>query len=516
MTYHFKRTSAALLVTALLTACGGGGGTLTNIASGVASKGPLNGATVCAYAIAASGQQGAQIGNCTTTDATGNYSVDLGGYTGPVLFKAEGGSYIDEATATKVNLSAPLRTMVANASGGPMSVAITALTELAYQGAVAQTGGLSSANIQSATASVQNNFGIADITGTQPVDALNLPGNATEAQKNYALALAGVSQYLTDSKTDLGTGLATLQACLATPATGCGSGATSVGATLSTAITTFTANHSAYTGLRGSTGRVAFFGSVTAAPSNGANGATGLTDAIGATGAAGPVVIPFPVDPDPIVLIPIPIWETVSGATQAQANYGYMANNVVQVAVTLPASASLRVGDIIQVGSIGTGGWKILHNDGQSTITKNIRGTSSTPTTGPIIGWQGDAIELQYVAPNTFSVSNYLGTVFPLPTGFVTQGGLTWVPLTDTPYTYPHAATFCSSSFNGLSGWRLPTQPELMALYSSGAMNNQGWELVGTWSSTSDAPDYHDGVFLNVGRVDEYYLWDNLAATCVR
>jgi hypothetical protein len=289
MNRRMKFNGVALLVASLLTACGGGASTQdTSITSGVASKGLLNGANVCAYAITASALQGEQIGTCTQTDAVGNYSVDLGSYTGPVLFKAEGGTYVDEATGITVDLSTPLHSMVANTVGGPMSVAITALNELAYRAALAQAGGLSSTNIQNATASVQNNFGIPDITSTQPVDALKLPANATDAQKNYALVLAGISQYLSAQPgTSLASGLSTLQACLATPKTGCGSGNTSVGAQLSTALNTFVANHSAYAGLSGSTERVALFGSVTAAPSNGADGATGATGATGNAGSNG-------------------------------------------------------------------------------------------------------------------------------------------------------------------------------------------------------------------------------------
>jgi hypothetical protein len=284
--------SSALVIACLLAGCGDSGSSAAdaNITSGVASKGPLNGSTVCAYAITAGALQGAQIGNCTSTDAVGNYSVNLGSYTGPVIFKAEGGTYTDEATGKVVPLGLALHS-IANATGGQMSVAITALTELAYQNASALSGGLSAANIQSATTSVQNNFGIPDIVNTQPVDALNLPANATLAQKNYALALAGLSQYLsTQPDTSLAIGLKTLQACLAAPATGCDSGNTTLGATLSTALNTFVVNHGAFSGLSGSTGRVAFFGSVTVAPVDGIDGAAGsagLTGAQGATGAAG-------------------------------------------------------------------------------------------------------------------------------------------------------------------------------------------------------------------------------------
>ena len=78
----FKAICLTWLTATLLAACGGGGtspplgsGAGTNITSGVVSKGPLNSANVCAYALSDSASQGAQIGNCTSTDAVGNYSV---------------------------------------------------------------------------------------------------------------------------------------------------------------------------------------------------------------------------------------------------------------------------------------------------------------------------------------------------------------------------------------------------------------------------------------------------------
>ena len=59
--------------------------------------------------------------------------------------------------------------------------------------------------------------------------------------------------------------------------------------------------------------------------------------------------------------------------------------------------------------------------------------------------------------------------------GFVSQGGLTWMPVTFTK-TWADANAYCTS-FKGLgqTGWRLPTKDELSALYNSGAMNGQGW-----------------------------------------
>ena len=171
---------------AMLTACGGGG-TATNSLSGVASKGPLNGANVCAYAITASGVQGAQIGNCATTDSVGNYSINLGTYTGPVLAQATGGTYVNEATGTVISLSLPLHSVLLNSIAGANSLAITALNEVAYQNASAVAGGLTSVNVAAAISSVQNNFGVADIVTTMPVDAINVPASATA--RNVSMTL---------------------------------------------------------------------------------------------------------------------------------------------------------------------------------------------------------------------------------------------------------------------------------------------------------------------------------------
>lgn len=236
-----------------LSGCGGGGGAdpvappaaAVNTVAGVASKGPLSGATLCAYAITA-GVKGAAVGSCVQSSATGAYTLDLGSYTGPVLLEATGGSYVDEATGSTVTLASPLRSVLPNFTGGNTSAAVTALTELAYQLAAAQTGGLTTANVQGAQAEVQSNFGLADILATQPVDALSLPASATADQKAYALALATVSQYLKGQPAGatLAGALQTIQACLS--ATGnCGSLATD----LASAMSSFQAAHAGYTGL---------------------------------------------------------------------------------------------------------------------------------------------------------------------------------------------------------------------------------------------------------------------------
>ena len=89
----------------------------------------------------------------------------------------------------------------------------------------------------------------------------------------------------------------------------------------------------------------------------------------------------------------------------------------------------------------------------------------------------------------------------PLPAGYVSQGGLTWMPVSGTKYAYADATALCAGTINGQTGWRLPTEDELVSLYNSGAMNGQDWSLGWTWSSTPFDSDSHFGVGLHNGSV---------------
>lgn len=57
-------------------------------------------------------------------------------------------------------------------------------------------------------------------------------------------------------------------------------------------------------------------------------------------------------------------WTEVTGTTQAAAvDNGYITNNVAQVVVTLPSTAS--IGDRVAISGLGAGGWKIAQNASQ-------------------------------------------------------------------------------------------------------------------------------------------------------
>lgn len=264
------RAHAVVISCVVLSACGGGGGSESAVrvpavvASGVASKGPLKGASICAFAVT-NGVQGAQIGQCTVTSPEGNYSIELTGYSGTVVIQATGGTYIDEATGISMPLATPLRSVVTSLTGST-SMAITPLTELAYQLASAAPGGMTSTNVRSAIEKVQNNFGVMDILTTMPVDALNVPAAANFEQKRYSLALAAVSQYMAarPTGTKLSDVLVEMKNCLYDAATGCRAGTSSVGSILNLAAQSFSARNA---GLAGINLGVQDFGTINVSPS---------------------------------------------------------------------------------------------------------------------------------------------------------------------------------------------------------------------------------------------------------
>ena len=68
----------------------------------------------------------------------------------------------------------------------------------------------------------------------------------------------------------------------------------------------------------------------------------------------------------------LPWVHSTDTAVQAAPNTGYLADNVDQVTITLPANPT--IGDVIQVTGVGAGGWKIAQNAGQTMLTHNLAG----------------------------------------------------------------------------------------------------------------------------------------------
>lgn len=217
-----------------LYACGGGGGAKApdTVLKGVAQAGVFNGATVKVYGYDGSGNLGQLTTSpgTITTDGTGNYSANLGSYTGAVVVKVFG-TFHDEASDTDITVpeGSALRGAVANASG-TINLPVTVLTDVAVR--KAETAGSIKDNISGANASVSAVFGF-DIISTTPVaptvTALSTTG-VNGDQKKYTTALTTLSQYVANisstpaapSVTDLTTALSQISSGIS------GSGSSSV------------------------------------------------------------------------------------------------------------------------------------------------------------------------------------------------------------------------------------------------------------------------------------------------
>ena len=176
--------------------------------SGAVVKGPVSGAQVCAYSVVANAR-GAALGSCTTSDATGLYSLAVPADRGALWLEATGGSYVDEVSHATVSLPAgsPLLSLVA-ASGSTVTAMLTPLTTLALNAARTATGAggtLDAAAFASAAAQLMNSFALPaglDITTTLPTFGA--------AINPYGSALTAISQMVANGST-LASILATTQ-----------------------------------------------------------------------------------------------------------------------------------------------------------------------------------------------------------------------------------------------------------------------------------------------------------------
>lgn len=194
----------------LLVSCGGGGGGTTSgggggtpsvngTISGTAIKGPVAGATVMAFAIN-NGAMGGQIGS-GQTDGQGNFSMQVGDYSGPVMLQMRNGNFMDEATGANMSMQQGdmmTAVMPSMSSGETMSgILMTPLTSMAQTMAQGMAGGMTPANITAANIAIGSYFMVNDILHAHPMDPLaNGSGaTATQDQRNYGMTIAAMSQY---------------------------------------------------------------------------------------------------------------------------------------------------------------------------------------------------------------------------------------------------------------------------------------------------------------------------------
>ena len=217
-------------VLCLLAACGGGSGSdkagipaVHNTVAGVASAGIIKGGAVKVFAPYSS-QTGADkllisAGQTSLTD--GSYSVDIGSYSGTIIVEVTGGSYLDEADSTAgpkaIPESAPLRAVLNN-GGGSVKASVTALTELAVRKARSLDKNLGSASVDTANSQISDLFRV-DIITVSPLDASGSLSTGGDAERDYTIALAAISQLTKSSGQTLDATLSNLAGAISS--TGC-------------------------------------------------------------------------------------------------------------------------------------------------------------------------------------------------------------------------------------------------------------------------------------------------------
>jgi hypothetical protein len=111
---------------------GGGGGTNGPEIHGIATKGPLNGATVTVYAVTdATGANGASLGT-GTTDSSGKFDITLSSApTGPFRVAVQGGTFLSDVDGkTSITNTATLTALVTTPSSIPNPINVTLATSL--------------------------------------------------------------------------------------------------------------------------------------------------------------------------------------------------------------------------------------------------------------------------------------------------------------------------------------------------------------------------------------------------
>lgn len=302
--------SSCLAVAGLLSACGGSSSsTPTTTVSGSVVKGPVNGATICAYKATATGK-GEQI-KCATTSSTGSYTMDLD-YQGDVVLEATGGSYADEATGATKSLTDPMQVVVSS-QGGATTGMVTPLTSVAYSLARGMSGGVSSSNFGSAASSVASQFQLSSVNIATTLPAVTGTTNA------YGQILRAVSQFTANGNT-----LASFQA-FATPAQIQAAFSSAYAAINGSTLTfTFTgATTSTGTGTGTTTTTVTIPGTgTTVTPGTGGGSSTascGITVTGSGTVVASGFTVPFTLPATKVCVTNVPAASCTAGNTQLQS-----------------------------------------------------------------------------------------------------------------------------------------------------------------------------------------------------
>ena len=178
----------------------------------------------------------------------------------------------------------------------------------------------------------------------------------------------------------------------------------------------------------------------------------------------------------------------------------------------------------------GVTGWRLPTELELSNLYYE-RGASYMSAQGWTTGWiwsttpQGSGHQVVRMTDGVWSYdtsgSQYVSCVREentLPVATLTSGGLSWFKPSTTLQTWSNANTYCSTStLNGVTGWRLPTELELSNLYydrGTSFMTGQGWTMDWIWTSDTYGSG-HQVVRMSDGQWS-YNTSSSYAVTCVR
>lgn len=172
-----------------------GGSAGGNTLSGIVQLARVSGATISVFEMQSDGSKGPLLAS-TTTNSNGDYTVNLGKYSGHVIIESVGGSYSDEATgATKTASLLSAISEASSATNAPVTPMSTLVKERTL--ALLATSSLSEAKTQAVSE-------VAGLFGVSAEDLLVIPTSATALSSlntratRAALGLAAFSYFLKD------------------------------------------------------------------------------------------------------------------------------------------------------------------------------------------------------------------------------------------------------------------------------------------------------------------------------
>jgi hypothetical protein len=196
-------------------------------------------------------------------------------------------------------------------------------------------------------------------------------------------------------------------------------------------------------------------------------------------------------------------------ASDASGNMSDQGNSAcASTTASSPSVTNFSIGGTVT----GLTGSVVLQDNGGDNLTVSTNGAITFPTK-LTIGSAYSVTILTLPSGQTCAVTGGSGTATANVSSValsctntstlqsVSEGGLTWMPVSTTYYTYAQATALCAGTINGQAGWRLPTYSELSTFsyaygINSSVLRNSGWWLGLAWSSDSWSAASHVAINL--------------------